>query len=219
MDINCLKPRKFLGVGRHELVHTGDLSKPYFVAVGCSVVTGTGIQYDDTWVNRLAEKLNLEHINLGLDGSSLEYQYDKILDAEKILTNAKFIIWMQSQPIRTHRLGLSKVLGDKLARVFLNDQLFRSPDQLGKLWQKVLKFYDLSKDKNIIYTNTWHWDPRLLLLLENKICKKDNRWIVNNFIQCDEGINDPHPGPKTHLLLAEKIHTHINTHFTELQNK
>ena len=71
MDLNSLKPKKFLSLGHHDLPHVGDLGKDFFVAVGCSYTAGAGLRYTDTWASRLGKKLNMEHINLGLDGSSV----------------------------------------------------------------------------------------------------------------------------------------------------
>ena len=84
LDLKVLQPKKILGLGRYPLPHQGDLSKPYFIAVGCSFTAGARIDYNDVWCNQLGNKLNLEHINLSYQGSSLEYQYEKILQSEKL---------------------------------------------------------------------------------------------------------------------------------------
>jgi len=219
MNLDSLKPRKFLSLGRHDLPHVGDLSKPYFVAIGCSVTVGTGVPYRDSWVDLLGQRLGLEHVNLALDGSSLEYQYHKLLETEKVLTDAKFMLWMQSQPIRSHRMMIRKIIGDKRARIFIDDTLFRTPDVLGRMWRKLYRFYDLTKNKKLIYTNTWNWDPRLLLLLKSKIAKSDKKYFFNDGIVKDKGDDGEHPGSQTHFDFAQKIHTHINTHFPFLTNK
>ena len=219
MDLNRLKPRRFLSIGRHNLPHVGDLSKPYFVAVGCSVMAGSGVAYENSWISQVGSQLDLEHINLALDGSSLEYQYHKILESEKALTDAKFILWMQSPPIRNHRMMLRKIIGDKYARVRFHDQMYRTPDVVGRTWIKLKKFYDLSCGKNIIYTNTRGWDKRLLLMLSTKIGNKDTKYFVNDNEIVDKGDDGLHPGTETHSVLANKIHTHIRTHYPELVNK
>ena len=95
MHLGCLRPKKFLSLGSYNLPHIGEIkNKPYFITIGCSFGSGMFLTYQDTWSSILANKLNYEHINLSWEGSSLNYQYNTILKAEKLLKNAKFIIWM-----------------------------------------------------------------------------------------------------------------------------
>jgi hypothetical protein len=219
MHIDTLKPRKFLSLGRYDLPHVGDLSRPYFVAVGCSVMAGSGVAYQKSWVSQVASRLGLQHVNLALEGSSLEYQYHKILESERVLKDAKFILWMQSPPIRNHRMMLRKIIGDKYARVRFHDQMYRTPDVVGRTWNKLKKFYHISNRKNIIFTNTWGWDGRLLLLLKSKIANKDKKYFVNDNQIIDRGHDGIHPGPATHNVLTDKIYGHIQTHYPELIHK
>jgi len=214
MDLNQLKPKKFLSLGHHDLPHVGDLEKDFFIAVGCSYTAGAGLRYTDTWASRLGKKLNMEHINLGLDGSSFEYQYDKIIECEKIIPNHKFIIWMQTHPIRSHRNKLfSHVFGDLRSRIMINEQLFRGSSELLSQWNKVRKYVDLVKDnKKIFITNSWHWDPKLLLLLEQKICRNNTQYMLNRQEQIDTAENDSHPGPGSHGALTDDLCKHINVH-------
>jgi len=209
-NINKLKPKKFLSIGRHDLPHVGDLTKPYFVVAGCSFTAGTGLDYKNTWPSILGEKLGLQHINIALEGSSMEYQYDKISEAEKTLTEAKFIVWMQTYPVRTHRNKvLSFLLGDLKARVMINEQLFRKPDHLMEQWNKIKKYNDLVKDKNIYIVNCWYWDKKLLHLFKHKICKNNTRCILNELMQVDDAQFDSHPGVESNKMIAEKIYSHI----------
>jgi hypothetical protein len=143
--LDTLKPRKFLSLGRYDLPHVGDISKPYFVTVGCSYSAGTALDYKDVWCNVLAKKLKLQHVNLSFPGSSLEYQHDKIVESEKILSDAKFIVWMQTHPVRSHRKFLSYFIGDRNARI-----LFDLTDDDVKTWHKIQKMYELVKHKKNI---------------------------------------------------------------------
>ena len=219
MNLDSLKPRKLLSLGRHDLPHVGDITKPFFVAVGCSVTAGSGVPYEKSWVRQVGLRLGLEHVNLALDGSSLEYQYHKIIESEKALTDAEFVLWMQSPPIRNHRMWLRKIIGDKYARVRFHDQMYRTPDVVGRTWVKLKKFYDLTHGKKIIYTNTWGWDKRLLMLLSTKIANKDTKYCVNDNEIIDRGNDGLHPGIETHYVLAHKIQSHIRTHYPEFANK
>ena len=92
MDLNPLKPKKFLSLGRHDLPHVGDLSRPYFITVGCSLTAGLCLDYKDTWSSALSKKLDMEHINLSMVGSSLDYQHHTLIKAERILKEARFVV-------------------------------------------------------------------------------------------------------------------------------
>ena len=82
-NICKLKPKKFLSLGRHNLRHIGDLSKPFFVTVGCSFTKGVALDYPDTWAHKISKLFNMEHINLGFSGSSIDYQLTLINKTEK----------------------------------------------------------------------------------------------------------------------------------------
>ena len=104
--------------------HVGDLSKPFFITVGCSHTKGVSLTYSNTWAYNIAKLFNMEHINLGFSGSSLEYQLSLITRAENVLPKAKFILWMHTYPSRSHKFFLSHILGDKLCRVQQENFLF-----------------------------------------------------------------------------------------------
>ena len=209
-NLNTLKPKKFLSLGRHPLAHIGDLTKPYFVTIGCSYTYGVGLNYEDTWSSKLANTLGLEHINLSFPGTSIEYQYEKILQAETILSKAKFIIWMQSSPVRSHRTSISFLIGDKSARIPVS---ITWDDK--KLWEKVRKFYDLCKNKKIIFINGWRWNKKIKLLLESKICKNNKNYFFNKYEPEDLAFDKLHPGPSSHLHLVHDLIPHITKHFSD----
>jgi len=220
--LSMLMPRNFLGLGHKKLSHIGDLTKPYFVAVGCSVVGGDSlsVDYKDSWVNQVAAGIGMEHINLGFDGSSLEYQYEKIQQCEKILPDSKFILWMQSPPWRSHHMRFRNVIGDGLARIKLDSALYRNTESLAAQWRKLLAFYDLAKkNTKILFTNTWMWDAPLLYLLESKMRKTCSRYHVNTKDIIDRGKDGLHPGPDTHKHLATEMIQSVFTHFPQLKRK
>ena len=207
-NLKYLQPRKFFNLGRHDLSHVGDTGKDYFVSLGCSFTYGVGLQYEDVWCNQLANKLQWEHVNLAWPGTSIEYQYDKLVKAEKLLENAKFIIWMQSPPIRSHRILASYIIGDRLARIPVKT-LWEDIDS----WNKIQKFFDLSKNKKVLYTNSWHWNNKIKLLLKNKICDKNSQYFYNDDEPYDWANDGLHPGKKSHSKLANDWHAHIIEHF------
>jgi hypothetical protein len=206
LDLKVLQPKKILGLGRYPLPHKGDLSKPYFIAVGCSFTAGARIDYNDVWCNQLGSKLNLEHINLSYQGSSLEYQYEKILQSETILSNAKFILWMQTYPPRSHRFFLRDIIGDFYSRII--------PPDKPIIWEKVEYYYNLVSHKKILITNCWGWDLKTKILLKAKICKKNKNYFFNKNNPIDYGSDNLHPGPKSHSILANDMYDHMTKHFS-----
>ena len=159
-NIGQLKPKKFLSLGRHDLRHVGDLSKPFFVAIGCSATKGDELNYDDCWVKQLANKLNLEHINLGFTGSSLEYQLDVYQKSRSILNNALFTVWMHPFAYRTHKFKLRNILGDRLCRIKFGNKL----DDIDT-WHKIQKYVKTVYNDKVIITNCWGYNQKIKLLI------------------------------------------------------
>ena len=214
-NIGQLKPKKFLSLGRHDLRHVGDLSKPFFVAIGCSATKGDELNYDDCWVKQLANKLNLEHINLGFTGSSLEYQLDVYQKSKSILNNALFTVWMHPFAYRTHKFKLRNILGDRLCRIKFGNKL----DDIDT-WHKIQKYVKTVYNDKVIITNCWGYNQKIKLLIQNKICKKNKNYFLNNGEIIDHGHDKLHAGPKCHALLANDLHNHIVKHFDHwLSNK
>mgnify|MGYP003644099849 CR=1 FL=1 len=214
--INNLRPTHILGIGARDLPHVGDLTKPYFITIGCSYSSGFTLQYQKGWCSRLADKLGLEHINLSFNGSSLEYQYEKITMAEDILKDALFVVWMQTHPFRTHKMNWRWLLGDVYSRVLYN---LTSDDP--RCWEKVRSFFDLVKSKKILCINSWSWDKKLKMYLDAKICKKNKQYFFNDNEVIDYSEDDYHPGPKSHTVVSDQLYNHIQTHFphwTEVGN-
>lgn len=212
MHIGCLRPKKFLSLGTYNLPHIGEIkNKPYFITIGCSFGSGMFLKYQDTWSSILANKLNYEHINLSWEGSSLNYQYNTILKAEKLLKNAKFIIWMHTYPNRYHLTALRYVIGDKLARKGLNKNLTFSKKNLNK----ISKFVFLTKNKKILHTNAWGYDKKTKLAIEKTICRKNKKYLLNTDEYLDRASDGEHAGPKSHKSIADKIYQHIQNNFPD----
>jgi hypothetical protein len=211
MDLNSLKPKKFLGLGHHDLPHVGDLSRPYFITVGCSLTAGLCLDYKDTWSARLCKKLNMEHINLAMDGSSLDYQYATIIQAENILKEARFVVWMHTYTKRYHLMHLRHIIGDRIAR---RGQA-RGLEYNEKCFKKIEKFVELARHKKILHTNTWGYDVKTKLVLEKLICRKNKKYMLNNHPWHDRATDGLHAGPTSHELLADDLHDHISRYFAD----
>jgi len=209
MDLNSLKPKKFLGLGHHDLPHVGDLSRPYFITVGCSLTAGTFLDYKDTWSARLSKKLNMEHINLAMAGSSLDYQYHTLIEAEKILKEARFVVWMHTYTKRYHLMRLRHIIGDMMARRGQAKPL----EYNEKCFSKIQKFVDLTEHKNILHTNTWGYDVKTKIALEKVICRQNKKYILNEHPRHDYASDGQHAGPISHHLLADDLHHHITSYF------
>lgn len=190
--------------------HVGDLNKPYFIAMGCSYTSGMALQYNEVWCSRLASKLGLEHVNIAFDGSSMEYQYEKIKMAEEILKDALFVVWMQTHPQRTHRTKWRWMLGDVYSRV-----LWHLTPQDPRCWEKVRSFFELVKSKKVLCVNSWGWDRKIKMYLNAKICSKTNQYLFNDNEPVDYGKDNEHPGPKSHLKISDQLYDHIQNHLSQ----
>ena len=209
MNLENLKPRKFLSLGRHDLPHVGDLTQPYFVTIGCSFTAGNFLEYKDTWSARLSQKLNLEHINLAMEGSSMNYQYNTLTSAQKILKDARFMVWMHTYPTRYHLNFLRHIIGDPLARRGVGGDLPFSQKSL----KKIKGFTELTKDMRVLHTNAWGYDKKTKLVLEKLICRQNRKYLLNKHEYIDRVRDNAHAGPISHETLATDIHEHIMKYF------
>ena len=209
MNLDSLKPRKFLSLGRHDLPHVGDLTQPYFVTIGCSFTAGNFLEYKDTWSARLSQKLNLEHINLAMGGSSMDYQYKTLTSDQKILKDARFMVWMHTYPTRYHLNFLRHIIGDLLAQRGMGGDLSYSQKSLGK----IKRFTELTKDMKVLHTNAWGYDKKTKLVLEKLICRQNRKYLLNKHEYIDRARDNTHAGPISHETLATDIHEHIMKYF------
>ena len=209
MDLNSLKPKKFLSLGHHDLPHVGDLSQPYFVTIGCSFTAGNFLEYKDTWSHKLSHKIDMEHVNLAMAGSSMDYQYNTLTRAQKILENARFMVWMHTYPTRYHLNFLRYFIGDLLARRGMGGDLSYSQKTL----EKIKRFTELTKDMKVLHTNAWGYDNKTKLVLEKIICRHNRKYLLNTHEYFDRASDNEHAGPKSHETLARDIHKHITEHF------
>jgi hypothetical protein len=211
MDLNQLKPKKFLSLGHHDLPHVGDLSRPYFITVGCSLTAGIFLDYKDTWSYALSKKLNMEHINLAMVGSSLDHQYHTLIKAESILNEARFVVWMHTYTKRYHLMHLRYIIGDMLARRGQAKAL----EYNEKCFRKIKKFVELTKHKKILHTNTWGYDVKTKLALEKVVCRKNKKYMLNNHPWHDRASDDMHAGPISHGHLANDLYDHMTRYFMD----
>ena len=209
MNLDILKPRKLLGLGWHDLPHVGDLSKPYFVTIGCSLTAGNFLAYEDTWSYKLSQKIDMEHVNLAMNGSSMDYQYDTLTKAQKILKDSRFMVWMHTYPTRYHLNFLRYFIGDRLARRGMGGDLSYSQ----KSFEKIKRFTELTKDMKVLHTNTWGYDKKTKLVLEKLICRENRKYLLNKHEFIDRARDNEHAGPRSHETLATDVHKHIMKYF------
>lgn len=208
-NINKLKPKKFLSLGHHDLPHVGDLTRPYFVTIGCSFTAGKFLEYKETWCSKLSKNLNLQHINLAMIGSSLDYQYNILIEAKKILDDSLFMIWMHTYPTRYHWNILRHIVGDKIARRGVGGNL----EYTAKNLQKIKRFTDLTNDLDVLHTNAWGYDIKTKIAIDKTICRHNKKYLLNSHDYLDRASDDLHAGPKSHHILAVDIQKHIMKHF------
>ncbi len=75
-----------------------DLNNDYFICFGCSNTEGIGLEYDKIWSNLLSKEINFDLFNLGMGGSSIDYQYmNTVLLQKKIKKSSKkpkFVVYL-----------------------------------------------------------------------------------------------------------------------------
>lgn len=193
-------------MGYHDLAHIGDLNGDYFITIGCSFTKGSYLAYNDTWSYKLGKLLQMQHINLAFDGSSIEYQYEVIRKIRALGIDKK-IFWMQTHPTRSHRWRLAPFIGDRLART--TDTAWDTPTS----WMRLFDHYNLVKEQNVFLTNSWLYSSKIQLLLKEKICKKDPIYFFNEHQPIDFGDDGVHPGAESHSMLANAWYDHLTKHF------
>ena len=203
MNLDILKPTGILNFTKQDFVYCGDLSKPFFVVVGCSHTTGESVDYTQSWSNQLANMLQMEHLNIGLKGSDLSYQSEKIDILWDVLPNCQFCIWMQTYPVR-NRLPF-QFLGDFRRRI-LHHTLWEDPQTLVSL----VGYTKRHLNKSILVLNCWGYPDNYLSILESTFRNNLNYWINKN-LQLDYGYDNAHSGPKTHLQLAKDLHCYMRS--------
>ena len=201
MNIDKLKPTKFLNISTRDFPHCGDLSKPFFVVVGCSHTAGDCIEYKDCWANQLATMLEMEHLNIGFSGSDLSYQSSKIDMLKDTLPEAQFYIWMQTYPVRNRKNF--KLLGDTYRRIQVYTT-WEDPTTLDLL----LTYADKHLHKPILITNVWGYPQQYIKILKGKY-RSTHNYYVNDNIVTDYGSDGKHSGPNTHKKIATDLYNYI----------
>jgi hypothetical protein len=202
INIDKLKPTTFLNLSRRDLPYCGDLSKPFFACIGCSHTAGISVNYKDSWPNQLATMFNMEHINLGFEGSDLSYQSEKIDQLFDLLPQLEFCIWMQTYPTRSRKS--LKLLGDTNRRIIVNS-IWEDKKTLQSLLEHTKQHVS---NKKILILNTWHYPNKYIKILNAKFRNTNNYWINNNTIT-DYGFDGAHSGPITQKKLATDLYEYI----------
>lgn len=82
-------------------------NEDYIVCLGCSHTEGVGVDFDNTWPEKLGRLLSKKVINLGLTGVGVDYclhQYYLIQEFKKIHSNKPKYIFILKPP--TNRFGI-----------------------------------------------------------------------------------------------------------------
>ena len=84
--------------------------KPVIVAIGCSITHGTGLDPEEIWIHKLAERLDCEYVNLSMPGCSTSIT--SMYCAEYVLkqfTNVKAIFQYTPPPNRVDLLAYTEL--------------------------------------------------------------------------------------------------------------
>lgn len=167
----------------------------HFIVLGCSNAYGYQLSsYSESWAYKLSELLQLNHVNLGMPGASLDWITDRLDQLLELPRTEKFII---VQLTYTHWSTKSPrwLYGD------LHSRKFSTRDNSINITtiKNILEKY---KNYNFIYfTNIWQLDNKTLTIYKSLAYTYKN-FLVNTFNVEDFGIDNSHPGSNTHKSLA-----------------
>lgn len=83
-----------------------DPEKDTAIFLGCSLTVGIGVAKDVTWTNIVANRLNLNEVNLGISGGSLESAF-RVYNAWGTKIPHSYVFLMPSPGIRYESFGVS----------------------------------------------------------------------------------------------------------------
>jgi len=86
--------------------------EPYFVSVGTCVARDHNKFKNSMYLDQISKKMNLDYLNISLDGNNLQWQDIKL---KKVLTELKpkFILVQLQRPYYWYNDPFYRVLGDK----------------------------------------------------------------------------------------------------------
>jgi hypothetical protein len=171
------------------------------VIFGCSIILGAGVTDEHTIPYFLEQILNVPVINMGVGGSSIQVAFHNSMIMQRKYPPPKAVLYswtsLTRNAIYTKDQGIinSGTWRNKSIEINYTDLIIHNLLNIlyiRNLWKnktKMVEYSTFSKTKNIIET-TFGKDPIIHGLLDDEI---------------DLARDLSHNGPKTNLMIAEKI--------------
>jgi len=195
---------------------TKESNKPSLWVAGCSWSSAVGVETDERWGHLVAKELDLEEINLAINGGSIWDASDQILRAD--IQKGDIVVWGLSS------LGRVDVVNNNQLRSFaVRDSLdipqTRDYYNLGYFWSNTQCLIAMRQIQQVInYCSKI--GARLYLVnfldihLSSFILGGEENYLdltrqmnddTLSTIMIDYGTDDQHPGPLQHQQYAKEI--------------
>lgn len=171
--------------------------KNFFINLGCSHAASYEMPLEESYPYILANKLNLGYLDFAHSRTSLEYS-EYALNSFDYL-KAEFVLWQFTYPWRKHNW---EATNRNDARI---DNYFDiSLEETLKIYASILNKY---KDKNIYF---FFVHQSYLNKYIKNLCKINDKLYPQNIEFIDSGCDEFHGGPKSQIMIANKLYEFIN---------
>jgi len=188
---------------------------PVLWTAGCSWTSAFGVEDEERWGHLVANKLNVNEVNLAKSGASIWDASDQIIRSD--VQKDDIVVWGLTAPSRVEAVVENELRSYPVCRAeefdFFNykiDHFFSNTQCLVALRHihQVINFCDKVHAKlYIINFLDPSWLPLAMRSYERflDLQQKQNGEKYSNAIMIDYGTDNIHPGPKQHQEYAEKI--------------
>jgi hypothetical protein len=200
-------------------------------AVGCSYTSSIGVEDHERWAIKLAEKMNKPVSILALHGSNITWAADQLLRSD--IRSGDTVFWLLTGVCRIDYFSES----DRSVRIYptIKDWEQEQVDYLGNYeysmlmkllthkWNVYMSIKSISQVINyckqlnvdLYFGQGIRNDPttdnvliKILKQYPNFILPFSVELYYDNFM-LDIGTDDCHPGPKTHIKIAEDFYKYV----------
>jgi hypothetical protein len=202
---------RFNGLGYRS---QGNVTDPFFIALGCSYTMGVGIHEEDRYGDVLSKELNMPYMNFGIGGGSQNFVWmNNILLAKNLPQKPKFVIIQWPEIARLNILGkdgirmfLPNFHGGEYANRSERNLYLGMIDSPEFLYPQALTYYE---SVNLLWKSLGVKVVNLTLSIECEelfdiFCLKG--WSMDEKQAARDRV---HPGPKHNIELAEYIKSQL----------
>lgn len=171
----------------------------YFINLGCSHAASYEMPINQSYPHLLANKLDLGYLDFSYSRTSLEYSEYALNSFD--YSKSEFVLWQFTYPWRKHNW---KATNRNDARI---DNIVDMPlKQTFSIYGKILQKY---KDKNIFF---FFVDQPYVNKYIKELCSFNDKLYPSNINFIDAGVDKYHGGPKSQLMIADKLYEFINNY-------